>query len=89
MVLKKGKCAAPGAALQTGLLSSGYFFGQQENQELPIRPAFLLGLSGHSLVDPAHMRQVQALKQSIELALGKFTTRRNGKTGFRSYRYPG
>jgi len=53
---------------------SRYFFGQQQSQEVPIRPTFLLGPNGNLLVDPAHVRQVEAPEVYLELPLGEFQT---------------
>jgi len=73
--LEEGEVCAPRAALQSRLLASRYFFGQQQSQEVPIRPTFLLRPNGHLLVNPAHVRQVKAPEVSLELALGEFQTR--------------
>src|SRR3989442_12170836 len=56
---------------------SRYFFGQQQSQEVPIGPTFLLGPNGNLLVDPARVRQIQAPEVYLELALGQFQTLRH------------
>src|SRR2546426_215277 len=69
--LEERKVGAPSQALQTRLLPSGHLFGEQESEEVTVRPAFLLGLSRDLLVDAARVRQVEALEQSIEFRLGE------------------
>src|SRR6267143_1091246 len=64
------------AALQPRLLPSRYFFGQQQSQEVPIRPTFLLRPIRDYFVDSAHVRQVEASEVRLELTLGEFQTLR-------------
>src|SRR6266852_2637365 len=70
--LEKGKVCASRAALQSRLFPSRHFFGQQQSQEVSIGPTFLLRPNGNLLVDPARVRQVEAPKVHLELALGQF-----------------
>jgi hypothetical protein len=49
--LEEREVRAPRAALQSCLLPSRYFFGQQQSQEVPIRPTFLLCPNGNLLVN--------------------------------------
>src|ERR1700756_548507 len=70
--LEEREVCAPRTALQSRLFPSGYFFGQQQCQEVPIRPTFLLGPISDFLVNPAHVRQVEAPKVYLELPLGEF-----------------
>src|SRR5262249_7470166 len=69
--LEEGEVRVSGTALDAGLLPSRYFFGQQQSEEIPIRPAFLLGPARDLFVDPAHVRQVQTPEVNLELALGE------------------
>ena len=69
--LEERKVGAPSQALQTRLLPSGHLLGEQESQEVTVRPAFLLGLSRDLFVDAARVRQVEALEQSIQFRLGE------------------
>ncbi len=69
--LEEGEAGAAGEALQACLLPSRHFFGQQESEEVAERPAVLLGLAGHLLVDPAHVSQVEALEESLQFRLGE------------------
>src|ERR1700683_891478 len=48
------------AALETRLLPAGHFFGEQQSEEVPIGPAFLLGSRRDLFIDPAHVCQVEA-----------------------------
>src|SRR6266404_9022842 len=72
--LEERKVRAPRAALQSCLLPSRYFFGQQQSQEVPIRPTFLLGPISDLFVNPARVRQVEAPEVNLELAFGEFQT---------------
>jgi hypothetical protein len=58
------------------LLPSRHFFGQQQSQEVSVRPTFLLRPNGNLLVDPARVRQIQSPEMNLELALGQFQTLR-------------
>jgi hypothetical protein len=60
---EEGKVRAAGEALQSCLLASRHFFGQQKRQDVAIRPTFLLGSIGHFLVGAAHVCRVQASEQ--------------------------
>jgi hypothetical protein len=70
--LEEREVRAPGAALQSRLLPSCHFFGQQESEEVPIRPALLFGSTSDLLIDPAHVRQVEASEVNLQLTLGEF-----------------
>jgi hypothetical protein len=62
--------------LQSRLFPSRHFFGQQQSQEVPIGPTFLLGPISDLFVNPARVRQVEASEVSLELAFGEFQTLR-------------
>ena len=72
--LEEREVRAPRAALQSRLLPSRYFFGQQQSQEVPIRPPFLLGPISDLFVNPARVRQIQTPEVNLELAFGEFQT---------------
>src|SRR6266852_2485500 len=72
--LEEREVCAPRAALQSRLFPSRYFFGQQQSQEVPIRPTFLLRSNGNLLVDSARVRQIQMPEVNLELAFGEFQT---------------
>jgi hypothetical protein len=72
--LEEREVCAPCTTLQSCLLPSRHFFGQQQSQEVSIRPTFLLRPNGNLQVDPAHVRQVEAPEVYLELALGEFQT---------------
>src|SRR5256884_9418282 len=72
--LEERKMRTASAALQSRLFPSRYFFGQQQSQEVPIRPTFLLRPNGNLLVDPARVRQIQTSEVRLELAFGEFQT---------------
>src|SRR4030095_4886901 len=70
--LEERKVCAPSTTLQSRLFPSCYFFGQQQSQEVPIRPTFLLGPISDLFVNPTRMRQVEAPEVNLELPLGEF-----------------
>ena len=72
--LEEREVCAPRAALQSRLLPSRYFFGQQQSQEVSIRPTFFFRPNGNLLVDPARVRQVETPEVNLELALRQFQT---------------
>src|SRR5712691_3383439 len=72
--LEEREVCAPRAALQSRLFPSRYFFGQEQSQEVPIRPIFLLRSNGNLLVDSARVRQIQTPEVNLELAFGEFQT---------------
>jgi hypothetical protein len=68
-------------ALPPRLLPSRHFLGQQEPEEVYVRPAFLLRLHGDLLVDAAHVRQVETLEQSLAFPLGEAPALKNSIVG--------
>jgi hypothetical protein len=70
--LEEREVCTPCAALQSRLLPSRYFFGQQQSQEVAIRPTFLLRPISDLFVNPARVRQVEAPEVNLELAFGQF-----------------
>ena len=68
--LEEREVCAPCTTLQPRLLPSRHFLGQQQSQEVPIRPTFLLRPNRNFFVDPARVRQVEAPEVNLELALG-------------------
>jgi hypothetical protein len=48
--LEEREVCAPSTTLQSRLLPSRHFLGQQQSQEVSIRPTFLLGPNGNFLV---------------------------------------
>ena len=76
--LEEGKVGVSGAALETRLFPSRDFFGQQESEEVTIRPGFLLRPIRDLQIDPAHVRQIQTPEVGLELSLGKFRTLQAG-----------
>ena len=71
------------------LLPSCYFFGQQQSQEVPIRPTFFLRPSGNFPVDPTHVRQVETPEVRLELTLGESQTLRIAGVILCGHRYIG
>ena len=76
--LEEGEVRAAGAALQSGLLASCNFFGEQKSEEVAIGPTFFFGSMRHLLVDAAHVREVETLEQSIELRRRKLRSLGHG-----------
>src|SRR5215472_12091991 len=74
--LQEGEVRVSSAALQSRLLPSRYFFGQQESQEIPIGPVSLLSPFCYVFIHPAHVRQIQSPKVYFELTLGEPQTLR-------------
>jgi len=72
--LEEREVCTPRAALQSRLFPSRHFFGQQQSQEVSVRPTFLLCPNGNLLVDPARVRQIEAPEVNLQLALGQFQT---------------
>src|SRR6267154_3138484 len=70
--LKEREVCAPRTTLQPRLLPLRYFFGQQQSQEVSIRPTFLLRSNGNLFVNPACVRQLQTPEVNLELPLGQF-----------------
>jgi len=67
--LEEREVCTPRAALQSRLFPSRHFFGQQQSQEVSIRPTFFFRSSGNFLVDPARVRQIEAPEVNLQLAL--------------------
>ncbi len=85
--LEEGEVGAASQTLETGLLPSRHFFGQQESEKITIGPTFVFGSMSHLLVDPAHVRQVETPEEGLHFRLGEIQALRDLVVGRDGHRF--
>ena len=71
--------------LQASLLAVRDLFGDQQGEEVAVRPLLVLGPRDRIVVHPAQVGEMKSLEQSVELDLGKIQTRTRTARGRRGH----